>query len=147
MRREPDNLSLLSVELETIGSHPRCDFIYTLRHSYLQFFCAFIIATAIYLSVIGILMKSQLVFQNYSFKVSRVKRKQQWSKNRSLWDTHSRVKKFRFCPTAAYIEGSVTQAIFEPFQCETIKTICAFQPFLTKYCDQLSQRQLMGLTV
>ena len=32
MIREPAHLTLLAVELETIGPHPRCDFIYTLRH-------------------------------------------------------------------------------------------------------------------
>ena len=78
-RREPDQLSLLTVELEAIGLHPRCDFIYTLRHSHLQLFCAFIIALAISLSVVSILMKSQLVFHNYSFKVLSVSRKQKWS--------------------------------------------------------------------
>ena len=32
-RREPDHFSLLTVELEAIGSHPRSGFIYALRHS------------------------------------------------------------------------------------------------------------------
>ena len=56
-------------DFETNGFLARCNFIYTLRHSHLQFFCVFINAVAIHLSVFSILMESQLVLHNYSLKV------------------------------------------------------------------------------
>ena len=73
-------------------------------------------------------MNTWLVFHGYSFKVSSVYKNNNspFKPTEELWDTHWSDKENRFCPIAVHIKGSVTQVIFEPFQCETIDAICAF---------------------
>jgi len=87
-RSAPDHLGLVSVELKSVGPHPPAHFAYAVRNTVLELGTITGLTEAVYLRVVRVETAGvQAVCTNQSDQICGVQKKQNRSKNRSLWDT------------------------------------------------------------